>query len=242
MPRIKALIDKLNIQYEHKATPAELLSTIQLLQTEIAGGWKETEMLGSTNVSVLIPNVHSIKYPAVTEANTEGEKVYFELPAVEGSEEEMAELLLENEKFQTELSAKLAQKEVERKSEKEEIAKAVDLEDLENGAINEIPTFAQYKKKEWTPTANLASQVDDETDALKYLKAAISELDKQLFLRELFRDDADMYERSIKTIDNFIDYADAEFWIRRELKTKLGWFADNPTVDHFDRLVKRRFA
>lgn len=51
-----------------------------------------------------------------------------------------------------------------------------------------------------------------------------------------------MYERSIKTIDNFQAYAEAEYWIRRELKTKLGWLPDDPAVQQFDQLVKKRFS
>lgn len=51
-----------------------------------------------------------------------------------------------------------------------------------------------------------------------------------------------MYERSIKTINGFTIYPEAEFWIKRELKTKLGWNDDNETVQLFETLVKRRFS
>jgi hypothetical protein len=51
-----------------------------------------------------------------------------------------------------------------------------------------------------------------------------------------------MYERSIKTIQNFSIYAEAEFWIRRELKVKIGWLDADPVVKEFDQLVKRRFS
>ena len=36
-----------------------------------------------------------------------------------------------------------------------------------------------------------------------------------------------MYERSIKTINSFNIYAEAEYWISRELKVKLGWNNDH---------------
>jgi hypothetical protein len=51
-----------------------------------------------------------------------------------------------------------------------------------------------------------------------------------------------MYERSIKTIDGFSIYPEAQFWIQRELKLKIGWNEDSVTVKHFDQLVKRRFS
>jgi hypothetical protein len=51
-----------------------------------------------------------------------------------------------------------------------------------------------------------------------------------------------MYERSIKTIDGFSIYPEAQFWIQRELKLKIGWNEDSATVKHFDQLVKRRFS
>jgi hypothetical protein len=51
-----------------------------------------------------------------------------------------------------------------------------------------------------------------------------------------------MYERSIKTINQFKIFAEADFWINRELKTKLGWPVDHPLVKQFDQLVRRRFS
>jgi hypothetical protein len=51
-----------------------------------------------------------------------------------------------------------------------------------------------------------------------------------------------MYERSIKTINGFNIYGEAEFWIKRELKLKIGWPEDSEVVQLFDQLVKRRFS
>jgi len=77
---------------------------------------------------------------------------------------------------------------------------------------------------------------------VKDLKKAIGINDRFLFINELFRGDDVMYERSIKTINNFEIYPEAQFWIQRELKVKLGWDDSNETVKQFDALVKRRFA
>ena len=77
---------------------------------------------------------------------------------------------------------------------------------------------------------------------VKDLKKAIGINDRFLFLNELFRGDEPMYERSIKTINNFRIYPEAEYWIERELKVKLGWDENKPVVKHFCQLVKRRFS
>ena len=74
------------------------------------------------------------------------------------------------------------------------------------------------------------------------MKKAIGVNDRFLFINELFRGDEAMYERSIKTIQNFSIYAEAEFWIRRELKVKIGWVDSDPVVKQFDQLVRRKFA
>ncbi len=74
------------------------------------------------------------------------------------------------------------------------------------------------------------------------LKKAIGLNDRYLFISELFRGDENMYERSIKTINNFSIYPEAEYWIQRELKVKLGWRENKDAVRLFDQIVKRRFS
>lgn len=77
---------------------------------------------------------------------------------------------------------------------------------------------------------------------VKDLKKAIGINDRYLYINELFRGDESMYERSIKTINGFAIFPEAEYWIRRELKSKLGWDDKAPTVKQFDQLVRRRFS
>lgn len=77
---------------------------------------------------------------------------------------------------------------------------------------------------------------------VKDLRKAIGVNDKFLFINELFRGDEAMYDRSIKTINGFQILAEAEYWITRELKVKLGWNEKNETVKHFDQVVRRRFS
>ncbi|OLY92091.1 hypothetical protein SAMN05444008_106120 [Cnuella takakiae] len=77
---------------------------------------------------------------------------------------------------------------------------------------------------------------------IRDLRKAIGLNDKFLFIKELFRGDEAMYERSIKTINNFHILPEAEYWISRELKVKLGWDDSSDAAQSFYQLVKRRFA
>ncbi len=77
---------------------------------------------------------------------------------------------------------------------------------------------------------------------VKDLRKAIGINDRYLFINDLFRGDETMYERSIKTINSFNIYPEAEYWIQRELKVKLGWLEEVEAVKIFDQLVKRRFS
>jgi hypothetical protein len=77
---------------------------------------------------------------------------------------------------------------------------------------------------------------------IKDLRKGIGVNDKFLFISELFRGDEDMYERSIKTINGFHILPEAEYWINRELKVKLGWNDGKDTVQHFYGIVRRRFS
>lgn len=74
------------------------------------------------------------------------------------------------------------------------------------------------------------------------LRTAIGINDKFLFINELFRGDQDMYDRSLATINKAASLQDAEYWIERELKIKLGWLDRNEAVQQFYSLIRKRFS
>jgi len=74
------------------------------------------------------------------------------------------------------------------------------------------------------------------------LRKAIGVNDRYVFVNQLFRGDEVMYERSIKTINGFRILPEAEYWMERELKVKLGWDENREATRHFYQLVKRRFS
>ncbi|MBV7533887.1 hypothetical protein [Chitinophaga sp. sic0106] len=74
------------------------------------------------------------------------------------------------------------------------------------------------------------------------LKSAIGINDKYQFISELFNNDTDLYERSIKTINDFPSLQDADRWIQREIKILQGWQDDHPLVQQFYTLLRKRFS
>ena len=122
--------------------------------------------------------------------------------------------------------------------------------------MNEIPTFSQHNiGKEVNEAVGQQESLNDrlkenrtelmhalKETPIKDLRKGIGINDRFVFINELFRGDEPMYERSIKTINSFNIYQEAEYWMNRELKIKLGWDDTREIVKHFYQLVKRRFA
>jgi hypothetical protein len=89
-------------------------------------------------------------------------------------------------------------------------------------------------------TRELAQKFQDVP--IKDLRKAIGINDRYLYINELFNGDEAMFERSVKTLNHFSILPEAEFWMQRELRIKLGWKEDNLLVQQFIQLVRRRFA
>ncbi|NML41255.1 hypothetical protein HHL17_28940 [Chitinophaga sp. G-6-1-13] len=77
---------------------------------------------------------------------------------------------------------------------------------------------------------------------VKDLRAAIGINDKYQFIQELFRGDTDLYERSVKTINECNTLQEADYWIQREIKIIQGWQDDHHLVKHFYSLLRKRFS
>jgi hypothetical protein len=79
-------------------------------------------------------------------------------------------------------------------------------------------------------------------DPIKDLKSAIGINDKFQFIATLFNGDEKAFEQAIKTINGFKIYAEAQFWIKSNLREQNKWDETADVVKAFDLLVKRRFA
>ena len=248
MERVETLLQKLQEQFKKGDLPAKLLLTVQMLQHELLSLQGAAPPNGKEVIAVSMPV--NINIP-VTEPPVE------QAPEKPAEEEKTIEVLQVDE---AEIEAEL--EEIKRNAAvMQQIStnsKPQLLFDDHNDDIPTLPPKPVSAKKEIndhnadaSPSLNdklkvtaAATEVSDKlTDApVKDLKKAIGVNDRFLYINELFRGDEAMYERSIKTINSFSIYPEAEYWIRRELKTKLGWKDSDATVQQFDQLVKRRFS
>ncbi len=229
MERIEALITKLKEQFEQNADPALLLGTVQLLQFELTKlNGNGLQSLGTAKVAVVLPMMNMM-----TVAASAYEK-YAPKPVEKAIQEVKETVLVDNG------SLSVVQKNGQL--------------DMVFDPMTEIPTLS-HQAREINDNVIQAESLNDKlkqgkTELIEVLKEtpvkdlrkAVGINDRFLFINDLFRGDETMYERSVKTINSFHIYAEAEYWINRELKVKLGWDHNHPSVQHFDQLVKRRFA
>jgi hypothetical protein len=247
MERVKALINTLQEQVTQNAGPSVLLATLQQIQLELTGGIAAagTRQLGTAKVAVVMPS-HSRYMPPVKETAD----IVTSAPARELQQQALP--------VQQTARAAVAPAPITIQFEEPLTTKR---KPQDNGWIfdpmREIPTLShQVSSKELNDIIgeNGASLNDklkiEKTElaavltetAIKDLKKAIGINDRYVFVNELFRGDEAMYERSIKTINGFHILAEAEYWIERELKVKVGWDDGKAATQHFYQLVKRRFS
>ena len=238
MERVKALINKLQEQLDQHTDPSSMAITVQMLQAELQQVQQSApKSTGSGKISVMMPANHKSSNPSYSNGNSNNN----------GSN---------SNGYHTEHVAEVAVVKKERNGNTAPV-QAVPQKSYSFNPVLEIPTLAnQDGVKELNDViGNYGSSLNDQlkskntelaetlTEApIKDLKKGIGINDRYVFINELFRGDETMYERSIKTINNFHILQEAEFWMERELKLKLGWNEGKERVQHFYQLVKRRFA
>jgi len=244
MDRVITLLKKLQKQLDENSSVESMLQTVQILHAELINNVEKKENISNPMIAVLMPPVYNIPYNDITNVNKKPK-----------AEEKIIEVLQVDEK---EIEAELEQ--LKRNADTANSRGSQSRPTLLYDPIEDLPTLAHQYHPEKKPTSielpfeypeSLNDRLKESkielsqslTSApIKDLKKAIGVNDRFLFINELFRGDEAMYERSIKTIQNFSIYAEAEFWIRRELKVKIGWLENDQVVKQFDQLVKRRFT
>jgi len=220
MDRIQNLIAKLKEQADQNAEASQMLATVQLIQNELAGAAPTPKVLGTSKVAVVMP----------ASAIPQQYEKYIPRSSEEPVKEVKEKVLIADGQVSV----------VEKNGQL----------DMVFDPMKEIPTLAQQVKENKESSslndrlkqgATELVEVLKETP-IKDLRKAIGINDRFLFINDLFRGDESTYERSIRTINGFNIFAEAEYWISRELKVKLGWNAEDPAVILFDQLVKRRFS
>lgn len=254
MKRVETLLQKLQQQFKEGATTRQLLLTTQLLQHELMHLQQQQPKAAKEVVSVSMPA--NMNFAGETPAAVnKAPGIKTGVPAIKEEEKIVEVLKVDEAEVEAELeeikrnAARMQQMSGKSKPQllfdvheddiptlpKQKSTGAIEIN--ESVATEESPSVNDILK---TPVKELSHKLTDA--GIKDLKKAIGINDRYLFINELFRGDEAMYERSIKTINSFSILPEAEYWIRRELKTKLGWTDANSTVLHFDQLVKRRFS
>lgn len=264
MERVKTLTEKLNQQLQQNASANAVLQTVQMLHSElthlIANAPEAiVEESVSLNLSPIIQVDNPVHSTDTELTSTTVEKIVEQKPLEPIEEPKIVEVLQIDE---AEVEAELD--EIKRAVEERNKISAQNKPNLLFDPIDDIPTLTHQQPKEPVNTRVEINQHRENAentslnDRLKQAKVELSDTlqetpikdlkkgiglnDRFLFINELFRGDETMYERSIKTINGFTILPEAEYWIRRELKLKLGWDEKNATVKQFDQLVRRRFA
>jgi hypothetical protein len=239
MEVLASLIHKLKEQFEQNVPAAQLLVTVRMIESTLTG-----QVAASTNtngqrstgkVSVVMPaGIRSVVAQEIAEQHIKY------APPVEVVEVE----------------------ETPRKKNGSHYPQQQDAKKPEPSGwlfdpIQEIPTLAQQQSARelndviGTTGASLNDHLREEKAELGHilketpirdLKKGIGVNDRFVFLNELFRGDEAMYERSLKTINGFRILPEAEYWINRELKIKLGWDDSQHATQQFYQLVRRRFS
>jgi hypothetical protein len=246
MDRVGTLLQKLQEQFDSGAAASQLMLTVQMLQHELAHLQAGAPTPAKSAVSIAMPVNTMPAAAAATESPVQSateertvEVLQVDEAAVEAELEEIkrnaAAIQHISTKSKPQLLFDMGDDEIPTLPKKQTPAASREINDSvaqQSTSVNEI------LKEEKT---ELSEKLTTDTP-VKDLKKAIGVNDRFLYINELFRGDEAMYERSIKTINSFSIWPEAEYWIRRELKTKLGWVDSDAAVMQFDQLVKRRFA
>jgi hypothetical protein len=234
MERVKTLIGKLKDQLESGAGADEMLVTVHMLQAELSNA----AAAGASR----LPSGISIDMPAV--------------PPPPAAEKVVQVLQIDESDVAAELN------------ELKNVMKTRDILSVTNkpSGIFQAATPPPPMTENARPTASsvevheriarggspslhdmLKQEVREVSDVIKEpsiadLRKGIGVNDRFTFISELFRGDEEAYEISIRAINGFASLDEAEYWINKELKIKLGWDNQNPIVHQFDTLVKRRFS
>lgn len=227
MERAGTLINKLKEQFEQQADAGKMAVTAQLLLSELQKNITRPSI--GTNVSVVLPKVSILVNQAVEEKIEEADPIpdpVTEEPVTNGLYFDVAAAIPTLAHQTYEVVETITEKQVQKEHFEYNTALASRSESL-NDRLKE-------NKVEVVTTL--------QGTPIRDLKKAIGINDRFLFVNDLFRGDENMYERSLKTINGFSIFPEAEYWIQRELKVKLGWSDDSESVKLFDQLIRRRFS
>lgn len=238
MERIQALIDKLYEQRQQNATPAQLLLTVQLLQTELMKLQQRNGTMTSGKVAVTLPlNMNFTEEPAEQQPAPQVKKPVAEYVQPIPPQEEIKEPRPLKQGEETPRPVSALPPEIQKPLPEPAESKFPAAKEIHEVIAEKKESLNDRLKQDKTEVVHTLKD-----SPIKDLRKGIGINDRFTFVNELFRGDDAMYERSIKTINSFHILSEAEYWINRELKFKLGWNDSKEIVQHFYQLVRRRFS
>jgi len=225
MERVGTLINKLKEQFEQHAGADKLAVTAQLLLAELQKNRARPSTGGK--ISVVLPTVAGSYFNTDVEIK----------PAVEPQPVNNGWLFETPMEIPTLAHQTANAPNTETKKEHTKRVQPKEIFEFNTALANQAESLNEKLKEERVEVATALQGTP-----IRDLKKAIGINDRFLFVNDLFRGDENMYERSVKTINGFAIYAEAEYWIQRELKVKLSWPDHSDSAKLFDQLIKRRFS
>ena len=122
----------------------------------------------------------------------------------------------------------------------EMVVKPVLMEKPKDVFESKVETITSIKEEPIVIKKEVADKIA--LEPIKDLRTAIGINDKFQFMETLFNKEEALFESSIKTINAFKNFAEAQFWIKQNLRNKYQWEEESLVVIAFDQLVKRRFS
>ncbi len=263
MERAEVLMLKLQEQYRKKETAAQMLVTLHLLQQELMQLNEPVSQLAKdrSKVSVVLPFRRSQATDEIE--SIKEEKTLQVLHVDEAEVEQELEQIKQSAEMKNEISMKLRPLFQEQYDPMEDVptlashiapivpakpqpAPSPETAFSPQSAIQPPPTVPadtlskELNEKLKDTTKEVGHKLQD--TPIKDLRKAIGINDRYLYINELFNGDEAMFERSVKTLNQFSILPEAEFWMQRELRIKLAWKEDNVLVHQFVQLVRRRFS
>lgn len=258
MERVGTLVNKLQEQWQQGADAASMLVNARLLISELQQVQQQPQhpvSNGKPRVAVFIPSYTGMEENGQVFTQTQAPVPLSEPAAPVALEEEVEEAANEPELDMAPNAM------VEDGQAESNMANAwlfdlpADIPTLNHQPASRLAEKEVYELNELLVSQHNHSELnerlrDDKVEVatmlqgslVRDLRKAIGINDRYLFVNELFRGDESMYERSLKTINGFSIYPEAQYWIERELKVKMGWKDDCDAARLFDQLVRRRFS
>jgi hypothetical protein len=213
MERVEFLMLRLLEQYRRKESPAELIAALGRIEQEL--------LLSFTTEKKLETPMEDVEDFLDEEAIVSSSVEMFE-------DEPMPLFEIIEKGFQPEMQ------------EKEAIV-VEPIKETQESENQEVQILHLEINEKLSKTSIEIAQQLQET-AINDLRKAIGINDKYLFINELFGGDEQFFEQTIKTLNLFNFWAEADFWIKKELIPLKKWDVEMPAVQQFMLLVKRRFA